>query len=271
MRSASSNNLLHKKIEHLTIRPVGRPSLKPKVFYESFMYQAQSRNKARRVVAKVEWYYGELFPGIGFIVTNLNWHSKSVVRFYNLRRLALPRKTKHWTSTTLREKLIKIRAKVVRHARYITFQLAEVAVQKPFWIYFAKDWPFATFAGDGISIDKKESWNKNNRIGSSKKARLTWILHWKDANVDQEGKKWETPEQIQWKIFIPTGDSPYQDQFLRILMFIWEISVKNWQRNILSGGLSFCFLFYLILSGGIWFILQLADLLAIKISLFKNN
>ena len=66
------NNLLHKKIEHLTIRPVGRPSLKPKVFYESFMYQARSRDKARRVVAKVEWHYGELFPGIGFIVTNLN-------------------------------------------------------------------------------------------------------------------------------------------------------------------------------------------------------
>ena len=66
------NNLLHKKIEHLTIRPVGRPSLKPKVFYESFMYQAQSRNKVRRVVAKVEWHYGELFPGTGFIVTNLN-------------------------------------------------------------------------------------------------------------------------------------------------------------------------------------------------------
>ena len=56
-----------------------------------------------------------------------------------LRRLALPRKTKHWTLTTLREKLIKIGAKVVRHARYITFQLAEVAVQKPFWIYFSKD------------------------------------------------------------------------------------------------------------------------------------
>ena len=169
------NNLLHAKIEHLTIRPVGRPSFKPKVYYESFLYQAQSWNKPRRVVAKVEWHYGELFPRIGFIVTNLNWHSKSVVRFYNkrgtaeqwikegkialtwtrlschafrdnevrlqlfalaynlgnfLRRLALPRKIKHWTLTTLREKLIKIGAKIVRHARYITFQLAEVAVPR---------------------------------------------------------------------------------------------------------------------------------------------
>ena len=169
------NNLLHESIEHLLIRPVGRPSFKPKVVYESFMYQAQSWNKPRRVVAKVEWHSDELFPRIGFIVTNLNWHSKSVVRFYNkrgtaeqwikegkialtwtrlschafrdnevrlqlfalaynlgnfLRRLVLPRKIKHWTLTTLREKLIKIGAKVIRHARYITFQLAEVAVPR---------------------------------------------------------------------------------------------------------------------------------------------
>ena len=47
-----------------------------------------------------------------------------------LRRLVLPRKVKHWTLTTLREKLIKIGAKVIQHARYITFQLAEVAVSR---------------------------------------------------------------------------------------------------------------------------------------------
>ncbi len=41
-----------------------------------------------------------------------------------LRRLALPRVVKHWSLTTLREKLIKIGAKVVRHARYTTFQMA---------------------------------------------------------------------------------------------------------------------------------------------------
>ena len=37
---------------------------------------------------------------------------------------------KHWTLTTLRDKLIKIGAKVVRHARYVTFQLAEVAIPR---------------------------------------------------------------------------------------------------------------------------------------------
>ena len=53
---------------------------------------------------------------------------------YNLgnfmRTLALPKEVEHWSLTTLREKLVKIGAKVVRHGRYVTFQLAEVAVSK---------------------------------------------------------------------------------------------------------------------------------------------
>ena len=53
---------------------------------------------------------------------------------YNLgnfmRTLALPKDVEHWSLTTLREKLIKIGAKVVRHGRYITFQLAEVAIPR---------------------------------------------------------------------------------------------------------------------------------------------
>ena len=47
-----------------------------------------------------------------------------------LRRLALPRKIEHWTLTILRETLIEIGAEVIRHARYITFQLAEVAIPR---------------------------------------------------------------------------------------------------------------------------------------------
>ena len=47
-----------------------------------------------------------------------------------LRRLALPRNVQHWSLTTLQEKLIKIGAKVVRHARYVTLQLAEMAVPR---------------------------------------------------------------------------------------------------------------------------------------------
>ena len=47
-----------------------------------------------------------------------------------LRTLDLPRKVEHWTRTRLREKLIKIGAKVVRHAKYVTFQMAEVAIPR---------------------------------------------------------------------------------------------------------------------------------------------
>jgi hypothetical protein len=47
-----------------------------------------------------------------------------------MRRLALPSDVKHWSLTTLREKLVKIGAKVTRHAKYVTFQLAEVAVSR---------------------------------------------------------------------------------------------------------------------------------------------
>jgi hypothetical protein len=170
-----ANPVLERKIAHLLKRPVGRPSHKPKKFYSSFRYRAGSWDQARRVVAKVEWHAGELFPRVGFIVTNLNWSTKRVVRFYNrrgtteqwikegknavkwtklscrrfrdnearlqlfalaynlanlLRQLVLPNPIRCWTLTTLREKLIKIGAKVVRHSKYVLFQLAEVAVPR---------------------------------------------------------------------------------------------------------------------------------------------
>ena len=47
-----------------------------------------------------------------------------------LRRLALPKPIKDWSLRTMREKLVKIGAKVVSHARYVTFQMAEVLVSK---------------------------------------------------------------------------------------------------------------------------------------------
>jgi hypothetical protein len=61
-----ANAVLERAIEHLLTRPVGRPSRKPKVFYHSFQYQAKSWKQSRRVVAKVEWHQGELFPRVGF-------------------------------------------------------------------------------------------------------------------------------------------------------------------------------------------------------------
>jgi hypothetical protein len=127
------------------------------------------------VVAKVEWHPGELYPRVGFLVTNLARPPERVTAFYNqrgtaeqwikegknavkwtrlscrtmaanavrlqlhvlaynmanfLRTLALPAQMQTWSLTTLREKLVKIGAKDVTHARYTVFQMAEVAVAR---------------------------------------------------------------------------------------------------------------------------------------------
>ena len=170
-----ANKILQGCITHLLTRPVGRPPNHVQRYYASFSYQAGSWDKKRRVIAKVEWHPGELYPRVGFIVTNLSRPAKRVVAFYNhrgtaeqhikegknaikwtrlscrkfrnnevrlqlhalaynlanfMRTLALPEDVEHWSLTTLREKLVKIGAKVVRHGRYVTFQLAEVAVPR---------------------------------------------------------------------------------------------------------------------------------------------
>ena len=173
-----ANQVLQEKIEHLLTRPVGRPPRKPVVWFADFKYQAASWDRPRRVIGKVEWHRGELFPRVGFIVTNRSARAQGVVHFYNgrgraeqwikegkyalnwtrlscqhfvpnqvrlalfvlaynlgnfLRRLVLPRRIKHWSLRTLLSKLIKIGAKVVRHSRIVTFQMAEVAVSKEVW------------------------------------------------------------------------------------------------------------------------------------------
>src|SRR3954463_10828207 len=126
-------------------------------------------------VAKVEWHPGELYPRVGFLVTNLCRPPERVVAFYNgrgtaeegvqegknaakwtrlscrsmtanavrrqlhalaynlanfFRTLVLPDEVERWSLTTLREKVVKIGAKVVTHARYTVFQMAEVAVPR---------------------------------------------------------------------------------------------------------------------------------------------
>jgi len=170
-----ANSILQRRIGYLLKRPVGRPSHEIRRYYASFSYQAQSWKKPRRVVAKVEWHPGELYPRVGFIVTNLARSAERVVAFYNqrgtaeqwikegksaikwtrlscctfaanavrlqlhalaynlgnfMRTLAMPKAAEPWSLTSLREKLIKIGAKVASHGRYITFQMAEVAVSR---------------------------------------------------------------------------------------------------------------------------------------------
>ncbi len=144
-------------------------------YFASFSYRAGSWTQARRVVAKVEWHPGELYPRVGFVVTNLSRPAERIVAFYNqrgtaeqhiregknaicwtrlscrrfkanaarlqlhalaynlgnfMRTLALPDPVSNWSLTTLREKLVKIGAKVARHGRCVTFQLAEVALPR---------------------------------------------------------------------------------------------------------------------------------------------
>ncbi len=78
-----SNDVLEREVQHLLKRPVGRPSRKPVILYHDSQYQAGSRDQPRRVIAKVEWHRGELFPRVGFVVTNMSARPKGVVHFYN--------------------------------------------------------------------------------------------------------------------------------------------------------------------------------------------
>ena len=117
----------------------------------------------------------ELYPRVGFIVTNLSRPAENIVAFYNqrgtceqwikegkgairwtrlscrlfsanavrlqlhalaynlgnfLRNLATLEPIKDWSLTSLKEKLIKIDAKVISHGRYVAFQMAEVAIPR---------------------------------------------------------------------------------------------------------------------------------------------
>ena len=83
-----SNDVLQREIAPLLIRPLGRPPKRPVVLYDDFWYRAGSWDRARRVVAKVEWHRGELFPRVGFIITNMTAGPEGVVRFYNGRGTA---------------------------------------------------------------------------------------------------------------------------------------------------------------------------------------
>ena len=170
-----ANTVLQESIAHLLRRPVGRPPNHVRRYHASFSYRAGSWARKRRIVAKVEWHPGDLYPRVGFIVTNLSRPAERVVTFYNqrgtaeqwikegknaikwtrlscrkfrnnevrlqlhalaynlanfMRTLALPKEVEHWSLTTIREKLVKIGAKVVSHGRYVTFQMAEVAVPR---------------------------------------------------------------------------------------------------------------------------------------------
>ena len=89
-----ANKVLQESFAHLLKRPVGKPPKEVRRYHASFSYQAGSRDKPRRVVAKIEWHPGEMYPRVGFIVTNLRRPAERVVAFYNQRgtvEVAIPR------------------------------------------------------------------------------------------------------------------------------------------------------------------------------------
>src|SRR5437867_3762563 len=86
-----TNKNLELEIEDILFRSPGRPSHKAARPLQKLPYQADSWITPRRIVAKVEHYVGELFPRVGFIVTNLRLPNRAVVRFYNKRGAARPR------------------------------------------------------------------------------------------------------------------------------------------------------------------------------------
>ncbi|MCP4489858.1 MAG: IS1380 family transposase [Gammaproteobacteria bacterium] len=182
-----TNKVLQRRIAHLLKRRRGRPSNSVERHFANFTYQAKSWNNPRRVVAKVEWYPGELFPRVGFVVSTLTVSNERVYEFYNrrgtaeqyikegkyalkwtrlscksfkanevrlqlhalaynmanfLRTLVLPNSIADWSLTSLRDRMIKIGTKAVRHARSLILQLAEVAVPRDLWAQM-----LATIAG----------------------------------------------------------------------------------------------------------------------------
>jgi Transposase DDE domain group 1 len=167
------NAVLDRMIEPCLTRPETVEPGDPVVTYHDLLYQAGTWDCPRRVVSKIEWHAGELFPRVGFIVTNRTDPPKGIVRFFNgrgtceqwikegkhglgwvrlschqfkdnavrlalfvlaynlgnfLRRLVLPKEMARWSLTSLRERLVKIGARLTRHARRLVVQMAEVAI-----------------------------------------------------------------------------------------------------------------------------------------------
>jgi hypothetical protein len=97
-----ANRNLELAVEDILFCSPGRPSLKPLVRYKSIQDQADTWTTPRRVVAKVEHHVGELFPRVGFIVTNLLLPNRALVRFYHKRGTAEQwikegKQAAHWT------------------------------------------------------------------------------------------------------------------------------------------------------------------------------
>ena len=70
----------------------------------------------------------QLFDGANAVRLQLHALAYNLGNF--LRTLATPEPIKDWSLTSLKQKLIKIGAKVISHGRYVAFQMAEVAIPR---------------------------------------------------------------------------------------------------------------------------------------------
>ena len=97
------------------------------VAYGEFMYKAGPWPYERRVVCKVEKPENQMVYIYTFVVTNMDSSPEYLIKFYCkinwFRRLALSANMRKQRIDTVRLKLLKIAAKVIRSARYITFKL----------------------------------------------------------------------------------------------------------------------------------------------------
>ncbi|MBM4293534.1 MAG: IS1380 family transposase [Deltaproteobacteria bacterium] len=100
------NAILMRLLEPYLNRPVGRPpksGIQVKII--DLHYQAKSWSRPRRVVAKIEWRRGELFPRIGFVVTSSRLPAGKVTKVYNGRgdvenRIKEGKNTLRWDKTS---------------------------------------------------------------------------------------------------------------------------------------------------------------------------
>ena len=123
-----ANTVLREKIAHRLTRPVGRPSqTKVKRFYNQ-------RGTAEQHIKEGKYAFRWTRLSCRKFRDNevrLQLHALAYNLATILRCTELPEAMADWSLTSLQLKLIKIGARVVRHARAITFQLAEVAVTGP--------------------------------------------------------------------------------------------------------------------------------------------
>ncbi len=101
-----SNASLERLLGPHLVRPVGRPP-KSGIQFKTvdLLYQARSWSRPRRIVAKIEWHRGDLFPRIGFVVTSSRLPADKVIKVYNGRaeienRIKEGKNTLRWDKTS---------------------------------------------------------------------------------------------------------------------------------------------------------------------------